>query len=49
MVSKTREIGERIEDRLLREGRATEQRRQKKVKEEETKFRKGKILNTVNL
>ena len=45
MASKSRGMGERIEDRLLREGKATEQRRKKKVKEEEMKFNKGNILN----
>lgn len=49
MAKKSRGIGERIEDRLLREGKATEQRRKKKVEQEIRKFKKCISLFTSNL
>ncbi|CAI2386558.1 unnamed protein product [Moneuplotes crassus] len=42
MASRSRGKGERIEDRLLREGKATEKRRNKRLEQETLKFKKCK-------
>lgn len=42
MASRSRGNGERIEDRLLREGKATEKRRMKRLEQETLKFKKCK-------